>query len=143
MAVKLSFMTLNVRGIRDRLKRVNIFEWCKTKKNSIIFLQESYSTVEIEERWKQDWGGPMFFSHGSNHSRGVLVLFSNHLDFEEKTIKVDEEGRYIIFKGEIQRVKMLLGNVHFPTRDKETLQIEFLKKLDESIFDQYDRDYLV
>ena len=50
MAVKLSFMRLNVRGIRDRLKRVNIFEWCKTKKNSIIFLQEKYSTVQVEER---------------------------------------------------------------------------------------------
>ena len=87
MAGKLSFMTLIVRGIRDRLKRVNIFEWCKTKKNSIIFLQETYSTVEIEERWKQDWGGPMFFSHGSNHNRGVLILFSNHLDFEEKKLK--------------------------------------------------------
>ena len=37
---------------------------------------------------------------------------------------------------------MLLVNVYFPTRDKETLQLEFLK-LDESVFDQCDRDYLV
>ena len=43
-----TFISLNVRGIRDRVKRKNIFEWCKSKGSDIVlFLQETYSTVEV------------------------------------------------------------------------------------------------
>ena len=75
-------MTVNVRGIRDATKRGRVFEWCKTKKSSIVFLQETFSTVDIEDRWKSDWGGHGIFSHGTNHSKGVAVLFGADLDIQ-------------------------------------------------------------
>ena len=138
-----SWITLNVRGLRNKDKRTRIFEWCKSKGSDISFLQETYSTLEVEEQWKKEWGGPMFFSHGSNHSKGVLILFSPHLDFKRGAVKIDEDGRYIIFKGEIQGAKFLLGNVYFPIRDKVQLQVDFLNKLNKSICEVFDKDYPV
>ena len=38
-----------------------------------------------------------------------------------------------MFNAETQGIKLLLGNVYFPTRDKEKLQYEFLQKLEKSI----------
>ena len=69
--------SLNVRGIRDLHKRRSIFTWIEKQKSDITFLQETYSTPEIINDWKFQWLGEMIFSHGSNHSRGVLVLIND------------------------------------------------------------------
>ena len=103
----------------------------------MFFLQETYSTVEVEERWKLEWDGPMFFSHGSNHSRGVLILISPDLQLKANKVVKDEDGRYIIFKGELQGDKWLLGNCYFPTRDKEKMQLESLEILESYISQMY------
>ena len=72
-----TLISLNVRGIRAITKRKQIFEWCKSKGGDVIFLQEAYNTKDVEEKWKKHWGGQILFSHGTNHSRGTLVvLFS-------------------------------------------------------------------
>ena len=87
----------------------------------------------MEESWKKDWGGQILFSHGTNHSRGTLVLLSPKLKLKVGQVDIDEEGRYVLFNAETQGIKLLLGNVYFPTRDKEKLQYEFLQKLEKSI----------
>ena len=125
---QLTLMSLNVRGIRDRAKRKKVFEWCKGKGSDIILLQETYSTVDVEKRWESDWDGPVFFSHGSNHSRGVLILVASHLKLKLDSVVKDEDGRYVILRGELGGVKVLIGNCYFPTRDKEKTQLEFLQK---------------
>ena len=38
----------------------------------------------------------MFFSHGSYHSRGVLILVRDHLHFKMQKVKADPQGRYIL-----------------------------------------------
>ena len=133
MSLGLTLISLNVRGMRERDKRTKIFEWCKKKEGDIVFLQETFSTVDVEERWKREWGGPMLFSHGTNHSRGVMVLISSELKSKISHIDVDDDGRYILFKLETRDIGMLLVNLYFPTRDKENLQVEFLEKLDRVI----------
>ena len=37
----------------------------------------------------------MIFSRGSNHSRGVLVLINEQLQYEINNTVIDDEGRYI------------------------------------------------
>ena len=32
------------------------------------------------KQWETEWGGKAAFSHGSSHSRGVLILFKPRLD---------------------------------------------------------------
>ena len=138
----LTLISVNVRGIRDRIKRKNIFEWTvKSKGGDVIFLQETYSTQDIEHVWKQDWGGQMFFSHGSSHSKGVLVLLSPEVKIKIDQVKVDDGGCYIFLKGDILDSNLILGNVYFPTRDKTQQQIQFLDKIDLCISDLHSCNY--
>ena len=53
------------------------FSWLVNSDANIIFLQETYSTRDIENIWRKRWKGEMFFSHGSKHSRGVLSPLPN------------------------------------------------------------------
>jgi len=73
-------------------------------KNSadICFLQELYSTPEVESVWKSQWKGEMFFSHGMVHSKGVLILIKNNLEFELKSSKIDKNGRFIFIEAKVQ-----------------------------------------
>ena len=76
MKLNLNFkiLSLNVRGIRSFDNRKALFHWLSKEKSNIIFLQETYSTPEVENIWKSQWRGDIFFSHGSEHSRGVMIL---------------------------------------------------------------------
>ena len=71
-----------MRGLRDFKKRKSIINWIHKQKADIVLLQETYSSPDIENEWKYQWRGDMFFAHGSNKSKGVLVLIKNDLDVE-------------------------------------------------------------
>ena len=137
----LNLISLNVRGLRERGKRKSILEWCRHKKSDILFFQETYSTQEVETRWKLELGGNAYFSHGTNHSRGVLVSIAPTLNIKVIDLKIDEGGRYIILKVDIRGTKILLGNFYFPTRDKEKEQIQFLKGVEKVISEMWSQEY--
>ena len=61
----------------------------------------------------------MFFSHGSNHSRGVLVLIKDNLDFKIHSSKVDSRGRYIFLDAYIQDSPYFLLNIYAPNKCSE------------------------
>ena len=96
--VNFKLASLNVQGIRSSTKRKALFTWLNERKYDIIFLQETYSTVDVEYIWKTQWKGKLYFSHGSNHSRGVMVLVRGDLDFELISINSDDDGRSIVIK---------------------------------------------
>ena len=95
-------ISLNVRGIRTFEKRKSIFNWIIKQNSDICFLQETYSTEEIENQWKKQWPGDIYFAHGSFHSRGVAILVLKSFDFKLKSIRFDKEGRYLILETTIQ-----------------------------------------
>ena len=53
----LSIFSLNVRGLREKKKRENLFYWLKQKNAGIIFLQETYWTDGLLSSIEKDWGG--------------------------------------------------------------------------------------
>ena len=75
-------LSLNARGIRSFDKRKTIVNWLCKSGADLCFLQETYSSKEVENIWRKQWKGDMFFSHGSSHSRGVLILVRDQLDFK-------------------------------------------------------------
>ena len=100
--VNFKLISPNARGIRDFAKRKAIFRWIKKQNADIVFLQETYSTPDIDEKWRFQWPGNMFYSHGTNHSRGVLILISDKLQFELKHVKSDSDSRYVLIDALIQ-----------------------------------------
>ena len=81
-AVNLSVVSLNVRGIREQTKRRSIFSYLKDQRANVYFLQETYSEPADENMWKNEWGGKIFFSHGTNHSKGVCTLINPSVNFK-------------------------------------------------------------
>ena len=73
-------ISLNERGLRNKDKRQQMFQWCKHQKTDITFLQETYWFSDFESIIRNEWRGPCYFAHGSNHSPGVCILFNEKLD---------------------------------------------------------------
>ena len=69
----------------------------------------------------------MILSHGSNHSRGVLVLINEQLQYEIRNTVIDDEGRYILLDMTIQESPVLLLNLYAPTKLNE--QIVFFQEI--------------
>jgi len=107
--------SLNINGAREDAKRVSLFSLFKVKKLSIIFLQETHSTVENETEWKKEWDGEVFLSHKSSNSAGVGILFAK--DFLPISCVIEEviEGRLLKIQAVFENVKMTFINVYAPT----------------------------
>ena len=73
----------------------------------------------MENVWKSQWRGELFFSHGSEHSRGVLTLVKEGLDCQLKVCKQDELGRYVILKGLVQGQPFIFANIYAPNKVNE------------------------
>ena len=75
----------------------------------------------------------MFYSHGTNHSRGVLILINDKLLFESKHIRSDIDGRYVFIDVLIQDSPFLLLNIYSPnkTPDQCSFFSRVLSTLDE------------
>ena len=129
--VNFKLLSLNVRGIRSSIKRKAVFLWLNKQKADIIFLQETYSTKEVEATCEKQYKCKMFFSHGSNHSRGVMILIKDNLEFELKSCVLDTEGRYILVNATVQGSDYLFANIYTPNKVQE--QCEFFSCLDKLV----------
>ena len=56
--------SLNVRGLRDKVKRRCMFDWLRNTQYDIFILQETHSTTEVEKYWSSEWGSKCYFSYG-------------------------------------------------------------------------------
>ena len=55
----------------------------------------------------------IFHANGDQKKAGVLILISDKMVFEIKTMKRDKEGHYIIIKGSVQEEKTI-NNIYAP-----------------------------
>ena len=56
--INFGLLSLNARGIRTFEKRKALFQWLNKDK-------ETYSTVYVENIWKSQWKGDLYFAHGT------------------------------------------------------------------------------
>ena len=131
--VDFKLLSLNARGIRSFEKRKALFNWLSKSRADICFLQETCSSPEVEQIWKKQWKGDIFFSHESCHSRGTMILVKDHLDFQLVSAKVDPLGRYILIEAEIQDSPFILLNIYAPNKSAD--QCVFFNKLSDLLND--------
>jgi len=60
--------------------------------------------------------GDMFFSHGSEHSRGVLIL-----EFELKSVGQDSQGWFILLEAIVQDQKFVFLTIYVPNRTTQQM----------------------
>ena len=87
--------SINCNGLRCPDKRKLAFSFLKRNRFGIIFLQETHWTVDLDMQRKREWEGDAFFAHGTNSSRGVAILIASRLDYNEKQIRRDNDGRVL------------------------------------------------
>ena len=74
----------------------------------------------------------MFYSHGSNHSKGVAILIKpNHLNIELKRTIHDKSGRFLIMEARIEQTDITFAKIYSP--NDNTNQINFFKNLQERL----------
>ena len=122
-----SFCSLNVIGLNQACKRRQLFRWLHNNKFDIVFLQETYSSKYIENPWKSEWGGKIYFCHGTSHSRGVMIMFNPKLEVLVDNIEVDKNGRYLLLQTTISDTTCQLCNIYSPNNSSD--QITFFSSI--------------
>ena len=61
----INFISNNVRGIQNSLKRLKISNYLKENisSNDVLFLQETHFSSKDPMKWKDEFKGELFFSH--------------------------------------------------------------------------------
>ncbi len=125
---KLKIATLNVRGLRNNIKRKSVLRWAKDHKIDILCLQETYCTDELVNTFNKDWNGKVFHTtSNSPHSRGVTTLISKKLDFEFLNSNKSNDGRKLLINCKINGITYTIVNVYLPNEVKAKKQ--YLKSL--------------
>ena len=125
----LQIVSLNVRGLQNKNKRIRIFQYFKTKKYDVILLQETHSTQRDENKWKKEWEGPAFFSSLNNLKCGVAILCNNNQNKFKITYEhCDKAGRLITIKIETETCTMKITNIYAPNIPKKRKR--FFEKLE-------------
>ena len=125
--LQFKLLSLNVRGIHAFDKKKCILNWLNKQNADIYFFQETYSTEELENQWRKQWRGDLFFAHGTSHSKLTLILVKQGLDFVIRGTHRDDSGTFIMLDALIQDCLFLLVNIYPPT--KPTAQIQFFDKI--------------
>ena len=143
MQKKLTYdiLSLNVRGIREQSKRRSIFSYLKDQKSKFCFLQETYSDLNDENIWRNEWGGEIFFSHGTRHSKGVCILIHPSVRDKVEFIFTDKLGRIVLITIVINSLKLSLCNIYAP--NNQTEQLEFLQELNNCLIDKAELTTLI
>ena len=111
---KFDVLSLNVRGIRDQIKRRSIFSYLKDQKANIYFLQETYSERADENIWRKEWGGELFFSHGTKHSKGVCILINPFVQPKVDYSYANDSGRIVLITITFNGQKLSLCKINGP-----------------------------
>ena len=114
--MSISVLSLNVRGLRDKVKRKAVFDYYRNFCD-IICLQETHSMEEDEKLWMLEWGHDILFSHGTSASRGCATLIKKDKDVKVNKNISDKDGRFIITELDYAGVCFTLINLYAPNND--------------------------
>ena len=80
--MNLTICSLNVRGLNEVKKRLEVFNWLKLKEYSICLLQETHLLNSKTTIWSNEWKGKCVFSGNKSSSEGVAILINENLNCE-------------------------------------------------------------
>ena len=117
-------ISFNCNGLGEKIKRQKVFTYLKEKlRNGVIFLQETHSTDTSEKEWKSQWGGEIFFSHGSSNSTGCAIAFSENFSVNIVNLTRDSFGRLLILECSINDELFLFINLYNANSESDQLSV--------------------
>ena len=122
-----------MKGFQSTNKRLKLIKYFKDKivSNGFLFVQETHSTVNDEIKWKDDFKGEVFYSHGKSNSCGVLICFIGSKRLFIRNKLSDNDGRILILDVDFDDENFMLINLCNPNTEAE--QLKTLSKLKEML----------
>ena len=130
--------TVNCQGLATPSKRQDVLNYYKTKGFSILCLQDTHFTSEIEALVETQWGYKCVFNSYTSNSRGVAIFFNNNFELKLHREKKDNDGNFLALDLSIDDIRVTLINVYGPNFDCP----EFYEKVREC-FLEFDNDYFI
>jgi exonuclease III len=130
--------TVNCQGLATPQKRQDVLNYYKKTGYSIICLQDTHFTYELQPYIETQWGFKCVFSSFKSNSRGVSILFNNDFEFKIHKEKGDCEGNLVALDMTVEGSRLTLLNVYGPNSDCP----DFYEKIRE-IFLEFDNDFYI
>ena len=135
---RLQIMSLNTRGLRNKLKRKAVFTFIKNQQVDIACLQETHITQSDVHLWEKEWGGKLRYHKGSQHGRGEIILVAKH--FQGEVILKKQLDRIMIVSVTANSKSYTIANVYAPNQRKD--KIQFLNRL-HAVLTEYKNNLII
>jgi exonuclease III len=131
MGDHINLVSMNVRGLGDRIKRNDIFTKIKEGKISIACLQDTHFDGKLKHKIISEWGSRVEMTMYSSNSRGVAILFNNNFEHTIHNVSIDPNGNYDIIDLTITNcVRQTLANIYRPNSDDPEFYSNLKSKID-------------
>ena len=133
--------TFNCNGLKDSVKRKDVFEFLREKDSNIIFLQETHLKTELENYIRSSWGYNVWLSGRESNKNGVAILFKNNFEYKMTNVYRDPQGCFIVMNIYIEILKkdITLVNLYGPSSGDKP---EFFERIF-GLIDQYNNECVV
>lgn len=110
----IKFLTWNVRGIRDKIKRSAIFGCLKSYRADISVLVETHVTGQLQNALKRPWIGWTYHATHTPYSWWVSILIAKTTPFSFISVQTDPQGRFIFLHCTISGTQYLIMAFYVP-----------------------------
>ena len=108
-----------MRGLRQPLKRIDLWDKFKELKCNIVMLQETHLIQSDINTLKKEWNVDFFISGESTNGRGVATIIIPNFEYKVLNSFVDKDGRFLFVTIEIEKEHIItLVNVYGPNTDE-------------------------
>lgn len=124
-----SFISWNVKGLNNLVKRSKVFSHLKSFKPDVMFLQETHLNINSQKRVSCKWIGQIYHSRFNYKARGTAILIRKGVPFEHSEVISDPNGRYIVVVGKLFNTPLILANIYGPNWDNAQFFLNFFSTL--------------
>ena len=118
MTDKITIYSMNAKGLRDKSKRLDVFDYLKSRKGSIYFLQDTHFIDDDMKHIYVEFGFDVSYSNFNTCSRGVATFINKNLDFKLHSKHTDNNGNMLLLDCTIHGKRLTLANLYGPNQDR-------------------------
>ena len=130
----LTVISVNVNGLRDGDKRLGFLQWLSHLSPSVVCLQETHAVSNDDLlSWFSRFGYLRAGSFGTNHSRGVVVLYRSVL--ECKSVVCEFDGRFVLVEFSLRGSVFRVASIYAPNRnpDRDAFLVRCVDSIDPAV----------
>ena len=137
--MSVSLCSFNVRGLLNKMKRSQMFNWLKTEAYDICLLQETHLLNCKIDDIKQEWGGNVFLNGVNSNKEGTCILINSKLNLEIVKHVIICNGRVHALDIIINEKEITIINIYGPNTDNTA----FFQDLEDYILSNDDKSFII